>query len=121
MSATIRYNQLLSSKEIIRLLKWGYYRVDETTAAVYGRDGSVITPFYDDEGRGFVRLYWNGKRKAIAVSRLVWMSKTLQPIPSNFEIHHRDENPNNDAWTNLLCLHESDHRKLHDGDEEIPF
>jgi len=34
-------------------------------------------------------------------------------IPQGFEIHHRDENPENNDFENLICVHQIDHNKLH--------
>lgn len=115
------YKQLLSQKEVLSLLRSGRYVVNLSTGEVMNRMGTTVTPFYDEYGRKFVRLYGLDKRKAIAVSRLLWMAATNSPIPRNFEIHHRDEDPSNDCWDNLICLHKSDHLKMHNEKLEIPF
>ncbi len=116
----MRYPNLLTQREIVRLLKHKYYVVDDETAQVLGPGRKEITPFEDD-GRLFVRLYWCNKRRAISLSRLVWLSITLQPIPPKFEVHHRNENTSDNSWSNLLCIHKLDHQKLHKETEEIPF
>jgi len=69
-----------------------------------------------------VDLAHNLKRKSVNVSHLVWMDATRVLIPKDFEIHHRDENPLNNNFDNLICVHQLDHRKLHgEIEEEVPF
>lgn len=118
-----KYPGLLSQEEILDLLQSGVYSACPETGTVRNRRGRVITPFTDDYGRRFVRLYYRRKRKAIVVSRLVWMSVAGCVIPDGFEVHHRDHEVTNDVWRNLILLHRLDHRKLHEDDEddEIPF
>ena len=120
-----RYKTRLSCREILNLFKKGYYSVDPDTGTVYGQRGQAITPF-PCNGYLFVRLYFDGDfKRVMAVHKLVWMWVTKAPIPRSFEVHHDDENPLNNAWVNLICLHELDHRKVHDkrgtGEAEIPF
>lgn len=123
----MKYPKVLSQRDVLTLLRVKLYTVDVETGDVRNRKGKVITPFPDKEGRLFVRLYWNGHRKSVFVSRLVWMSVTNRVIPWGFEIHHRDEDHRNNAWDNLFCLAEKDHHKLHGRDlidpklEEVPF
>lgn len=111
----------LSQSDILSLLSSGAYQVDLDTGAVYGRSGRLLKSFVGNpEGHLFIRLYDQGKEKTIAVSRLVWMARTRRTIPKNFEIHHQDQNVQNNHWRNLYCLYEDDHRKLH-GFDEVPF
>ena len=124
MKAMKRYPHVLTQKEIIRLLRHRVYRVDANTGMVYGPANKPVTPFMAyDCGREkpylFVRLYSNNKRKAISVSKLVWMSVTYQPVPPKFEIHHADNDPGHNWWSNLICLHKEDHKKMHEND--APF
>ncbi len=122
-----RYTARMTEAEILGLLQRGVYRVDAETGTVYGHRGEAVTPFEKD-GRLFVRLYFQGNRKRIiALPRLAWMARTGRTVPAGFEIHHRDVDPKSNAWTNLFCLHELDHRKLHDGadllqqEDPVPF
>lgn len=108
----IRYKQLLTQKQIVRLLKLGCYRVEED-GTVTGPRG-VVTPFEGNERCDlFVRLYNNGRRKTIAVVRLIWLANTLTPIPPHFEVHHLNLDRADNRWDNLVLLHEKDHRKIH--------
>lgn len=57
----------------------------------------TLKPFQDKEGYWFVQIKRNRERRAISVSRLVWMAYNRQPIPDGHDIHHKDEdNQNND-------------------------
>ena len=48
------------------------------------------------------------------------MSHTYEIPPDNWEIHHLDNNPQNNSWSNLILLHPLDHLKFHTK-EELPF
>lgn len=116
--------QHMTQKTVVQLLKARVYEVCLETGQV-SRDGHVLKQSQDktDTHRGDrfkVRLYWGSKKVNIAVSRLVWMAKTLQPIPPRFEVHHADDNRHNNNWKNLICVHTLDHKKLHN-EEEVPF
>jgi hypothetical protein len=120
--ARIRYPEVMRAHFILMLLRRGIYRVDTDTGLVYGQKGELITLVPSGpEGYLFVRLYWASKRKAIAVHRLVWMARTGRPIPPGFEVHHRDTDTQRNAFSNLLCLHELDHRKLHQEEGPAPW
>lgn len=82
-----------------------------------------------ERGDARVDLWHNNWRRSCHVSTLVWMVNTGRVIPDGFEIHHLDENPENNSFPNLVAVHSLDHLKLHgqapadDGgfDEDIPF
>ena len=65
--------------------------------------------------RGDLRidLCYENKRRSINVSWVVWMVNSEMKIPEGNEIHHIDEDPTNNEWTNLICLTPEDHQKLH--------
>ena len=114
----------ITDTEILSLLINGTYRVDLETGKVYGRLGVEIVQ--ESSGRYSeylsVRVKTRGTRRKVQVSLLVWMAGTLSQKPMTWEIHHRDGNTHNNAFTNLLCLHPTDHRKLHYLEEsELPF
>ena len=76
------------------------------------------------DGDPRVDIWSGGKRLSINVSHLVWMQHTNSLLPAGWEIHHRDENPYNNSFSNMLCLHPLDHQKLHAREtdkEEVPF
>lgn len=118
---------VMTSQEVLGLLRSGTYRVDVETGGVFGRKGEPVTPYASgSKGYLFVRLYavirGQRKTKTIAVQRLVWMAATGEPIPAGFEVHHEDEEVQSNGFENLLCLHRLDHRKKHRASEEpVPF
>ena len=72
-----------------------------------------------------VDLSHESKRRSCHVSHLVWMINVGIVIPKDFEIHHRDEDPLNNNFENLICIHALDHVKLHnmcllESEDEIP-
>lgn len=76
------------------------------------------------EGDPRVDLWHDGKRRSCHISQLVWMSCSDAVIPAGWEIHHIDEDPDNNEFSNLVCVHPVDHAKLHstiDQEEEVPF
>lgn len=55
------------------------------------------------------------------LSRLVWMAGHKQVIPPDHEIHHIDNNPFNNALSNLLLLSREDHAELHYEQDRAEF
>ena len=107
------------------MLREKKYVVDTDTGEVHNKHGKKLTPFYSNHKSSsdhqFVYLFRNGnERRGIAVHRLCWMAATDSLIPSGWEIHHRDQNPLNNSWFNLLCLHPEDHKKVH-ATKDVPF
>lgn len=119
-------SKVLTQKQILKLLKAGVYFVDEDPCKEPGgqpilvRASREVGKWFYEDGRAWVRLYWQGRRKMILFARLVWMSRTLCVVPKDFEIHHDDLDRRNDRWDNLICLHKLDHRKVHEH-EDLPF
>lgn len=98
--------------------------IEENPVRISNR-GRVLKPtinFRKRSNRGDPRvdIWHKGKRKSINVSHLVWMYHTRTTLPPGFEIHHIDENPENNNFSNLICVHCLDHLKLHPS-PEIPF
>jgi len=83
----------------------------------------------DEHGDPRVDLWHESKRRSCHVSHIVWQVHAERKLPSGFEIHHRNGNPLDNRFDNLLCVHPRDHIKLHgqpvaDGefnDDTIPF
>lgn len=115
----------ISEAEVLDAIRDGAFRVDLDTGEVTTASGRRLVPFSNrTDRRRFVRLHMGGRRRGIAVARLVWMAATMRLIPEGFEIHHEDEDCGNDARRNLICLHPDDHRKVHGqavSTEEVPF
>lgn len=104
---------------ILDWLQRGVYSVEGET--VRNRHGELVAPRRrggrNAEKRWQVRLYAEGCRACIALHRLVWMNGANSTVPPGWEIHHCDENADNNAFDNLLCLHPVDHKKVHDETE----
>lgn len=125
---------VMSNREVLALFRDGTYRADLSTGVIYGRSGKPLKTYLNGtpEGEGlysFIALYnaETGKRKDIAVHRVVWMVGANAVIPRNFEVHHEDGDTNNNTFDNLFCLHKRDHGKVHGNwtaeefDDEVPF
>lgn len=71
----------------------------------------------------FIRLYCGSYRKGISVSRVIWIKGSGCLIPEGWEIHHINENPLDNRFENLCCLHPIDHKKRHQAQEQenAPF
>lgn len=105
--------KLMNQKDILQTIRKGIYAVNITTGTVNNVSGKELSFYQAEDGHLFVRLYHNGKRKAIAVHRLVWMCATKSTIPKDYEVHHIDGDPTNNTFENLMCVHKLDHRKFH--------
>jgi len=126
-------NGVMTQREVLKLLKSGAYTVDLEAGTVNGRNGKPLKTYRNnddgDEGKYFfVALYdaGTGKRKDIAVHRLVWMVGNNRTIPRDFEIHHHNGDTEDNAFNNLFALSPIDHSKLHGRgliatEEDVPF
>ena len=113
----------VTKQEVLDWLQDGAFTVAE--GQIYTRDGRCLVQRINkrkrcEHGDARVDLCFGGRRKSMHVSHLIWMWGTNSVIPDGYEIHHRDENPLNNAFDNLLCLHPIDHAKLHATVEEEP-
>lgn len=120
-------NGKLTQKDILGLLRIGKYSVDFETGNIYGQSGNLLKQLpIGPEGNPYLslNLYDQGKRINVMVHKIVWMAGTMSTVPRNFEIHHRDLDPTNNSFNNLICVHKIDHAKLHSEyieDDETPF
>ena len=64
-------------------------------------------------------VYFDGVIRTIKYHKYIWESVN-GPIPSGYEIHHKDENKLNNSLDNLECLTKSDHACRH-SDKLIKF
>lgn len=116
---------MVTRQEILSWLLAGAFYVRD--GHVYTRQGRQLAQRINkrrgcEHGDARVDLFHAGKRKSIHVSHLVWMSHTKTVIPEGFEVHHRNEDPLDNAFENLVVVHWMDHNKLHAGvNEEVPF
>lgn len=115
------YTDKLSRQEVIDLFNSGKYQVCTQTGVVSGARGRPLYTFTaKDSEHLWVRLFHKHKHITIGVSHIVWMVATGCVLPPEWEVHHRDLDPSNNSFDNLMALHPKDHRKLHNL-EEAPF
>ena len=112
--------KVASYEDLPEMLRAKFDLTDENTFRHKSTGAPVKTFPGNAEGHQYLRVYHAGKCKALAVHRAIWMHVTGVPIPPDFEIHHRDEDNQNNAWENLLCVHRLDHQKIH-YQTEVPF
>jgi hypothetical protein len=115
----------VTKQEILDWLLDGAFSVAD--GQVYSRSGRQLVQRINkrkgcEHGDPRVDLCYCNKRASINVSQLVWMWNTKSVVPDRFEIHHRNEDPTDNDFNNLLALHPIDHGKLHAAEEEeTPF
>ncbi len=76
--------------------------------------------FKKDQERWYV--YWreDEKRFVIPKARWVW-EKHNGPIPDGYDIHHKDENKENDKIENLELRESYEHREWHKFSDDIKY
>jgi plasmid replication initiation protein len=125
--ANKQYPETLTNEEILKLSARGQYIADLESGVILTKQGHYKKPYIGGEGNAlYTKLKHQGKYKTISVHRLIWMVGTGHTIPESWEVHHRDENNRNNCFTNLICLHPIDHKKLHYGpsntkENHVPF
>ena len=127
------YTERLSHREIIKLVDSGRYIVDlEKGVILQGKTKVPLFTYTGSEQEGkdnadylWVRLYKSPAYRCLPVAHVIWIMGTRSPVPRGFEIHHMDEDRQNNAFLNLYALHKVDHRKWHAGNElsktQVPF
>ena len=113
--------------EVLRWITEGVFQIERGEETRIIKNGQELVQRINKRknshrGDPRVDLWHEGKRRSCNVSHLVWMLCTGRVIPEGFEIHHADEDPLNNSFENLVCVHPLDHGKLHNqvGDE-VPF
>jgi hypothetical protein len=121
------YAYKMTHEHVLRLFQEGVkYRADLKSGVLYsGRTNLPLFTYTNrDQDYLFVRVYDKPFCTGIAVSRVVWMVGTGVVIPEGFQIHHHNEKPWDNAFTNLICLHHNDHEKWHQTQTDesyVPF
>lgn len=113
----------VTNREVLDWLRDGVFTIAD--GEVYTRSGRRLAQRINkrrgcEHGDARVDLICGGKRKSMHVSQLVWMWGTKSVIPDGYEIHHWDEDPTNNEFSNLIALHPIDHGKFHVY-EAVPF
>ena len=86
----------------------GNYQVYNNGQVWSKKHFKFLTPTKD--GKGHLILQLDGKMKK--VHRLVYQA-FVGAIPKGCDIHHKDQNKNNNSVSNLICLTHKEHAKLH--------
>ena len=73
----------------------------------------VWPPNPNQLGHWFTRLYYKGTVLCTSRARIIWMVGHRRAIPEGFEIHHDNEDSEDDSFDNLICIYNLDHKKLH--------
>ncbi len=117
---------VVTKQEILDWLQKGVFTIAD--GEVYSLSGRKLVQRINkrkrcEHGDPRVDLVYGGKRTSAHVSHLIWMWHTNTVLPDGFEIHHRDEDPTNNNFSNLIAVHPMDHVKLHacGVEEEVPF
>jgi len=122
----IRSSPVVTKQEVLDWLEDGRFYVGDD-GEIYTEAGRKLVQRINkrkrcEHGDPRVDLYYGGKRASVHVSHLIWMWNTGVVIPEGWQVHHKDEDPTNNNWTNLIAVHPIDHEKLHaEAKEEVPF
>lgn len=116
------YTDKFTRAEVIELFNSGKYRVCLESGRVYHKSGRELYTYTNEKtDHPWVRLFKRPKYVTICISHVVWMVATQTVLPGGWQVHHRDADPTNNAFSNLMALHPMDHSKLHADLEEAPF
>ena len=116
---------MVTKQEILEWLQDGTFTIAD--GKVYTSSGRELTQRINkrkrcEHGDPRVDLCYGGQRVSVHVSHLIWMWHTDCVLPDGFQVHHRDEDPTNNSFDNLIAVHPLDHEKLHaNAEEEVPF
>lgn len=113
----------IPDEQILALLELRVLIVDYPFIRFKGKE--LTKNLAGSKGERFrVELRFEGKKRTLLVSRLVYMAETMRVIPDGSEIHHLDGDRFNDHPSNLIALTANDHYKFHRWLEKydgIPF
>lgn len=122
------YTTGLTHDEILEAFEEGRYSANLETGEVFGANGKRLR--LGRHGRQCERycvaLFYKGKTIHIPRAKLIWIVGTHSEVPAGFQIDHDNEDPTDDRFDNLICLHKIDHgkraRQRHGVTEEpVPF
>lgn len=68
--------------------------------------------FFQQAGQPYYRSWNTDKARPDYLHRVIW-EEAHGPVPEGFDVHHIDENPENNDLSNLEALSRKDHRLLH--------
>lgn len=78
--------------------------------------------YYSNPKTGYYenKIFADGKRKTFRLHRVVYEFYSGKEIPKGYHVHHKDENKDNNDFSNLVLLSHSEHAKLH-GKKPLKF
>lgn len=117
------YTRRLTLANVRQLFREGVYYLGEDNQVISKRTKKPLFQYTNQTPTGtpYVRLFSKDAYGCFAISRIIWTVATGEDIPKGWEVHHRDGNPLENDFNNLLCLHPVDHKKVHTEADEIPF
>lgn len=62
--------------------------------------------------KGYVQIGTGGKRR---LEHIIEWERHNGPVPDGFQVHHKDENKQNNAIENLELLDATSHKRIHGG------
>jgi len=118
--------ELITDEMVIGFLKEKLLVVDHDTLEVVFRGRSLKATICGHAKRNGTRfrfeLRYNGTKRTILRSRLIYMAAHGVVLPPNVELHHVNLDRYDDHHSNLVMLWPWDHSKLHQsGRPEVPF
>lgn len=116
----------LTDQDVLDRIKDGSLLVNIKTPMVVSHScnkGKSVLQIIERESNGsvyrFVTVRRYGKKKKIALHRLVWMAKHLQLVPNGYDIDHKQGR--SDAIHNLRLRLSSENRSDNGKSDDIPF
>lgn len=58
-------------------------------------------------------LRFNGRKRRVVRSKLIWMNRHRRVVPAGCQLHHENENRFDDREDNVLCLTAEQHETVH--------
>lgn len=77
------------------------------------KDYIVYGPYRGKDGRDRVILYKNRKRRTMSYPKFLWWKEKGELIKDNEQIHHDDENVQNNKIDNFIKTNKHDHMSFH--------
>lgn len=118
---------MVTKQDVLSWLQDGVFTIE--AGEIYSQSGRKLVQRINkrkrcEHGDPRVDLVHGGNRVSIHVSHLIWMWNTNTVLPDGFHVHHRDEDPTNNNFDNLIAVHPMDHDKLHavvEDTDTVPF
>jgi len=105
----------LTETDVLNMLLDGELVVNTATAEAFraAQPDRLLTTRPCHRGYLHVRIYKDGRRRSVALHRLVWMAANRQCVPANHQIHHGKLGKLVNGIHNLLLQHADEHGWYH--------